>query len=74
MMCQSVFCLSLGNVGGANFGGRSTACRTCQGRVVVSRAVHVEQLRDDSGRGMYILGKECRGTSGVGHRDGFPFW
>jgi hypothetical protein len=71
-MCQSVFRLSLGNVGGVNFGGRSTACRTCQGRVVASRAVHVDRLRDGSSRGIFILGKECRGTSGVGHRGGFP--
>jgi hypothetical protein len=71
-MCQSVFRLSLGNARGVNFGGRSTACRTCQGRVVASRAVPFDQLRDGSGRGVYILGKECRGTSGVGHREGFP--
>jgi hypothetical protein len=71
-MCQSVFSLLLGNVGGVIFGGRSTACRTCQGRVVASQAVPVDRLRDGSGRGMHILGKECRGTSGVGHREGFP--
>jgi hypothetical protein len=70
MMCQSIFCLSLGNVGGVNVGGRSRACQTCQGRVVASQAVPIDRLRD--GRGMYILGKECHGTSGVGHREGFP--
>jgi hypothetical protein len=71
-MCQSVCRLSLGNVGGVNFGGHSISCRTCQGRVVASRAVPVDRLRDDSGRGMYILGKECRGASGVGHQEEFP--
>jgi hypothetical protein len=77
-MCQSVFRLSLGNVGGVNLGGCSTACQTCQGRVVASRAVHVDRLRDGSSQGIFILGKECRGTSGVGHRGGFqlvgPSW